>query len=277
MFLRIAFVVVLAAPPSTAAAKHGPASASFEDLIDEATRQQDAGNPIEASDTFRRAFEAMPADVKRQDIGEDVAATLHFEARYTAWLATRDPQHLEEAKRVLEILLAEQRADVTAGTRAAVSVDAEQKLAVVKDDIAFAKRQTVVAPPDPVVRPMPTTPVLRVEPPDLTTPIALLSVGSVLGVAGLACILGGEASRAFNKKKYEDSPPEDQAMNQEFLGNINRTSTGVTMAGAIALLGGVAMVIPGAILYKRRTSANEIAVAPLRLGRGGGITVGLRF
>lgn len=271
MLLHAALVLALAGPAAP--------PASHEDLIAEAIRQQEADNFLEAADLFFRAFEAMPADVKRQDIGEEVAATLHFEAQFVAFRAVGDVAHLERAKRILEILLAEQRAAVTAGARTEVSLDVEQKLRLVTEKI---DNERGVPPPvviaDPKPDPPPVQPiVLRPESPNLTLPIALLSVGSLLGVGGLACVISGEAYRAHNKNRFEKLSEAEQADRPDFLDTINGTATGVTVAGAVALVGGVAMVVPGAIIYKRRTADVTASLTPLRIAAGGGAMLRIDF
>jgi hypothetical protein len=280
MWLRPVLALALTAPPAT-----GPApSPTYEDLIVEATAQSEQGNPIEGADLFRQAFEAMPAEVKRQVVGEDLAATLHYDARFTAWRYTGDIVHLEEAKRVLEVLLAEQRAAVAAGARPSTSEDAEQKLALVEEEIAYYRKRNASSTdpvPPPRVEPTPqsdtgATRPLRPERPDLAMPIALLAVGSTLAVGGLACVIGGEAGRAFNRNKWDNASEATRENDPNFLADSKKLANALTISGAVALAAGVATLVPGAIFYRRRT-ASSLAVGPLPSRHAKGFSVRFAF
>lgn len=257
---------------------------SYEDLIAKGAEHDSALEPVDATAAYREAFEAMPTDVKRQDLGEELASSLHFDASYAAWRATGDVKQLEAAKRMLEVVLAEQRAAVTAGSRALVSPTLEQKLAQLDKDIAFANREVPDPAPAPLVEPTPSplrdNTVLPPPEPDrgtLAAPVALLSTGAVLGLAGLASIIGGEASRGFNRNRYEQLSAADRARNPNFLHDVNRTSTAVTIAGAVALAAGIALVVPGAVLYKRRSDHHGMAFTPVVSAREIGAQLRLRF
>lgn len=265
--LSIALAIALVSPPVTATVE----PVDFEQLIESAGHSADAGQHAEALDAYTSAFEAMPNEYKRNDIGEFVVVSA-AKAALADFEAHGDPTALERARTVLTAFI-----DLAAGTEQSTEA-AEARLAEIDQAM----------PPPPVdeseafLEPPPTEP--EPEPPPARRGPALgllvgggaaVLAGVVLGVAGAQQVPWYEQKLADRGWETTDPGYDDQIAAAERVRAID-LGVGIGLAAV-----GIGLAVGGGVVlaHSKRDSDStaRASLLPTPQLRGGGLALRLEF
>jgi hypothetical protein len=240
--------MAMACPPAQSDA-HRP-------LLKQADAQVEAGDEDKAARTFVSAYDAMDLVDQVGNTGK-FAADRAVTSYLKAWRLAKDVALLQEAERFLLRYIDELERGKTEGCTPVERTWADEKLAEVRAEMPA----TTDTPGDPVVGPKPANKDCPAAPAIIGVDragVALVTVGASLFVAGTALLIAG--------------------LVQDDLGG--GPALGLMISGGVAMGGGVAFVIPGAVrlgTWKRKQSRASLGVAPFT-GRGlAGVSVSGRF
>lgn len=224
-------------------------------LLKEADAQVEAGEDAEAARTFVSAYDAMDLADRVGNTGK-FAADRAVTSYLKAWRIARDVQLLKDAESVLLRYQGELERGRTDGCNVVDKAWSDDKLAEVRAEMPKDPED----PADPAVGPKPATKDCPSAPAIIGVDragVALVTVGASLFVTGAALLVVGLVR------------PE-----------VDSGTKALAITGGIAMGGGVAFIIPGAVrlgTWKRKQSQVQLGVAPWT-GRGlAGVAVSGRF
>jgi hypothetical protein len=240
----------------TAVACPAAQSDAHRPLLKQADAQVESGADDKAARTFVSAYDAM-------DLADQVGSTGKFAADRAvtsflkAWRITKDVGLLQEAERFLLRYIDDLERGKAEGCGAVDRAWADEKLAEVRAEMPA----TPETPDEPLVGPKPAPKDCPAAPAIIGVDrvgVALVTVGTSLFVAGTALLIAGLVQ-------------DDRG---------GAPALGLMISGGVAMGGGVAFVIPGAVrlgTWKRKQSRASLGFAPFT-GRGlAGVSVSGRF
>lgn len=277
--LVFGLALALALPVTGLSARAAPQD-DFEQLIAEADGHADAKRHADALRTYVAAFDAMPDELKRSEVGEFVALAAAKAAK-SDYQERQDEQALLQGRQVLTRFIG-----LASGVAGAASVGAAEAHLAELDALMPSERSDAdedeAAPPDALdIEPTPVTePVDEPPPRRRALALGLLIGGGVAAVTGLSLTLVGARQVPWYEARLAERgwTPETMGYAEE-LANAERVRNIDIGVGVTLLVVGVGVGVGGGILLAKDRSKGgaRASVVPSLRRDGTGLTARVSF